>query len=139
MIVLDASLALSWFFEDERSAGALALLHRVAAGGASVPGLWRLEVANGLQVAGRRGRLTISARNEAIAALRDLPISVDPETDLRAWDAILGLADRFGLTAYDAAYLELSLRLGLPLATRDQALTRACRSAGVDVADGSET
>ncbi|MGQ0445076.1 MAG: type II toxin-antitoxin system VapC family toxin [Beijerinckiaceae bacterium] len=124
-IVLDASLTLSWYFEDERTPAADAVLDEVVAGGAVVPGLWQLEVANGFQMAMRRKRIDADFRDRAIQHLGALPITVDPETDTHAWTATLALADRFGLTVYDAAYLELARRRGVPLATVDEALRGA--------------
>ncbi len=131
MIVLDASLTLSWYFEDERTPAIDAVLNEVVAGGALVPGLWRLEVANGFQMAMRRKRIDADFRDRALQHLRALPITVDPETDTYAWTATLGLADRFGLTLYDAAYLELARRCGVPLASLDKDLRSAGRALGV--------
>lgn len=124
-LVLDSSLALAWCFEDERTEVATSLLYRVADAGALVPALWRLEVANGLQSAIRRGRIDVAYRDAVLADLGDLAIVIDPETDRKAWSDILALADRFRLTVYDAAYLELADRHQLPLATLDQALRAA--------------
>jgi len=80
--VIDASVTLSWFFEDERSAERDALLDQVAEAGATVPGLWRLEVANALLVAFRRGRLSAAFRDRAILRLGRLPITVDTDTNV---------------------------------------------------------
>ena len=130
-LVLDPSLALSWYFEDERTSAANALLDQVADQGAIVPGLWRLEIANGLRTAIRRKRIDTAFRDRAIAQLACLPITVDPDTDRYAWTTILQLADRFGLTPYDAAYLELAQRRTLPLATLDGPLRAAAPALGV--------
>lgn len=113
-LVLDASLALSWYFEDERTPAADALLDQVANAGAVVPALWRLEVANGFQTAVRRRRVDLAFRDKALAELALMPIAVDPDTDKYAWTSSLHLADRFQITLYDAAYLELAQRRGLP-------------------------
>jgi predicted nucleic acid-binding protein len=121
-LVLDASLTMTWYFDDETTPAADAVLDRVAANGAIVPGLWRLEVANAFQTALRRKRLQPSYRDEALAQLAQLPITADAETDRYAWTTTLRLAERFGLTVYDAAYLELAQRLALPLATLDKDL-----------------
>lgn len=99
--------------------------------GAVVPSLWRLEVANGLLAAVRRGRLTAARRDALLAALLDMDIAIDTETDLHAWSGTVRLAEAHGLTAYDAAYLELAQRRRLPLATLDAALAQAAREAGV--------
>jgi predicted nucleic acid-binding protein len=130
-LVLDASLSLSWYFEDERTAGGDRVLDRVAGDGALVPSLWRLEVANGFQMAIRRKRIDAAFRDRAIGHLLSLPIEIDPDTDAYAWTSTLRLADRFGLTLYDAAYLELAQRRGAPLASLDKKLRDAGRSLGV--------
>ena len=132
-LVLDPSLALSWYFEDERTPAADALLDRVADQGATVPGLWRLEIVNGLRTAIRRKRIDMVFRDRAIAQLARLPITVDPDTDHYAWTTTLQLADRFGLTPYDAAYLELAQRRTLPLATLDESLRAAAPAVGVQL------
>ena len=86
-----------------------------------------------MQSAVRKERITKQQRDDSIADLASLPISADDETMSRAWSTTVGLADRYGLTTYDAAYLELALRRRLPLATLDQQLANAARSAGVAV------
>ncbi len=136
-LVLDASLALSWYFEDERTPPVDALLDRVADEGAIVPAHWRLEVANGLQAAIRRKRIDLSFRDRAIAQLDRLSIIVDHETDRYAWSNTLRLADRFALTLYDAAYLELAQRQIAELATLDSALCAAAAAIGVGLLNGS--
>ena len=130
-LVLDAWFALSWYFEDERTPVADALLDRVADQGATVPGLWRLEIANGLRTAIRRNHIDEGFRDRAIAQLARLPINVDPDTDRYAWTTTLQLADLFALTPYDAAYIELAQRLVLPLATLDEPLRAAATALGV--------
>ncbi len=130
-LVVDASLTLSWYFEDERTPAADALLDQVTNTGAVVPSLWRLETANGLQVAIRRKRIDVAFRDRALTHLTRLPITVDAETDAHAWTTTLQLADRFQLTLYDAAYLELAQRRALPLATLDSALRPAADALGL--------
>jgi predicted nucleic acid-binding protein len=130
-LVLDASAAAAWCFEDEASAATDALLDRVKLNGAVVPALWHLELGNVLVVAERRGRTIQGGIAARFALLAQLPIAVDPETTGRAWREIVNLARSEGLTAYDAAYLELAIRRGLPLATRDAALLGAARRTGV--------
>lgn len=132
-LVIDSSITLAWFFEDERSPRADAILHEVASEGAVVPSSWRLEIANALQSAVRRKRISAVYRDASLADLRSFPIVVDTETDRHAWDATLKLAERCQLTLYDAAYLELSKRLHLPLASLDRHLRAACRSIRVSV------
>lgn len=131
--VIDASVALSWILADEHSAVSDALFIQVAKQGAVVPGLWRLEIANALQVSIKRQRITPAYRDATIQKLILLPIEVDPETDAHAWTTTVLLADIHHVTAYDACYLELALRRNLPLATRDDALAAAAGKAGVSL------
>jgi predicted nucleic acid-binding protein len=128
--VIDASVALSWIYTDEHSAASDALLARVAHHGAVVPALWRLEIANALQVGIKRKRIDAGYRDAAIRKLILLPIEIDPDTNDYAWTATLQLADKHQITIYDASYLELAIRRGLPLATRDEDLAAAVAHAG---------
>ena len=129
--ILDCSAAVSWIFHDEGDAASDALLDRVAEGGATVPALWPFEIANVLLVAERRKRFTAADRAQALAFLDGLPIRVDPQSLERAWVETINLAQAHRLTAYDASYLELALRHGLPLASRDNALRSAALACGV--------
>jgi predicted nucleic acid-binding protein len=129
--VVDNSVALSWCFEDEHSAPIMALLDRVSESGAVAPQLWPIEAFDGLLAAERRGRIDAARRHRLAAFLSDLPIVIDDETASRMWRTTAQLAERHRLTAYDATYLELAMRLGLPLATRDRDLAAAARSMGV--------
>lgn len=132
-LVIDSSITLAWFFEDERTDHSDAVMRHVASGGAVVPSLWRLEIANALQSAVQRKRIDVAYRDASIANLRLFPIAIDAETDRHAWGTTLSLADRCQLTLYDAVYLELAHRLRLPLATLDEQLRAACRHMGVKV------
>lgn len=134
-IVLDCSVAVSWCFADEASAAGDALLRRLAADGAVVPGLWFLELANVLLGGVRRGRISHAELRAFLGQLERLPVAEDAETGGRAFGETLALAAAQDLTAYDAAYLELAMRRGLPLATRDTALVRAARATGVELLD----
>jgi predicted nucleic acid-binding protein len=133
MIVLDASIVLASFFEDERTSAVVAVMNKVGSSSAFVPSLWPLEVANGLRIAIRRERISPSFRDAALVQLAKLSIKIDPETNTHAWHATLQLADRRDLTPYDAAYLELAQRRRLPLATLDRDLANAAESEGVAV------
>ncbi len=124
-LVLDSSVALTWCFEDEHTPATLALLDQIAETGAMAPALWPLEILNGLAMAERRGRLDTAHRRQLAGFLRDLPVDLDPETASQAWTATALLAERYRLSLYDAAYLELAQRLDLPLATLDQELRAA--------------
>lgn len=132
--VLDASTALAWVFEDERTDASEALLDRMVVEGATVPGIWRLEVANALRSAIRRQRITADYRDAALAQLAALAITTDAETDAHAWGATTALSTRADITLYDAAYLELAFRKGMALATADAALRAAATSLGVELA-----
>ena len=135
--VLDASAALALALGDGDEALASALSARLEEGGAAaVPQHWALEVNNGLLVATRRGRLPVMAGHRAQQLLLELPIEIDPETAERCWGATFELALKFGLTVYDAAYLELAQRRGATLATADRALAAASRQAGVPLLTG---
>ena len=129
-LVLDASTALSWVMPDEATARLDGVQCAVADQGALVPSLWSLEIANALLVASRRGRIDAAFRDAALADLATLPIEIDGETHTCAWNDTLALADAHGLSIYDAAYLELSLRAGLPLATLDSQLAAAAKHLG---------
>jgi predicted nucleic acid-binding protein len=133
--VLDASTTLAWYFEDEASPAADGALASVATDGALVPPLWRLEVANGFQSAIRRKRIDARYRDESLADLRELPIEVDGEGDVHVWTSTLALADRFGISVYDACYLELGQRRGLPLVTLDSRLRSASAALGLKATD----
>jgi predicted nucleic acid-binding protein len=130
-LVLDSSATLAWIYADETSEAVHRVFEIVAEEGALVPALWRLEVANSLTVAIRRGRIDVEFRNAALADLALLDVKTDPLTDAYGWTATIDLADRFGLTVYDAAYLELANRRSLPLATLDGELCAAGRALGV--------
>ena len=130
-LVLDSSVTLAWLYSDELTQPTQQVLDRVTTSGAWVSSLWRLEVANSLQTGVRRGRISADFRDAALTDLALLNIVPDPDTDIFAWSTTLRLADRCGLTLYDAAYLELAQRLDLPLATLDQELRAAADSLGV--------
>ncbi len=126
--VLDASVTLAWYFEDERTKATEALFDLVAETGAVVPALWRIEVANVFQSAVRHKRITPQARDGWLAQLATLPIAIDGDTDRYVWTTTVRLADRFSLTIYDATYLEVAQRSSLPLATLDKELRRAAQA-----------
>ena len=128
--VIDSSITLNWLLYDEHTPESDELFDSVTDQGAIVPTLWRLEIANALQVAVRRKQIDAAYRDRCIQKLQRLPIEVDPETDKQAWSATLQLSERHNITVYDAAYLELALRCGIPLATRDQRLARVASEAG---------
>ena len=120
--ILDGSVAIAWFMPDEPEND---LLHRTAMEGAWAPMIWAVEVGNALSLAVRRKRIDLAARNRALDRLGLLPIRIDRSTLVHAWKSTLDLADEFELTLYDACYLELAQRRGLPLASLDKDLRKA--------------
>lgn len=124
---------MSWCFEDETTEYAESVLGSLRDVSAAVPALWPLEVANVLLVGERRGRISHSKAASFVRVLRELPISVDAEPVTA--EPVLHLGREYGLTAYDAAYLELAVRTGLPLATLDVRLSEAARRAGVPLVE----
>lgn len=129
--VIDASVALAWVLPGEQVAAVEHVIDLMIVQGAIAPSLWRLEIGNVLGMSVRRRRLNSGQRDQMISALRAWPITIDDETDRYAWSVTLGLADRYGLTVYDAAYLELADRKGTALATLDNELISAATAAGV--------
>jgi predicted nucleic acid-binding protein len=127
-LVLDSSVTLAWVYAEETNKAIREVFDLVSTHGGFVPSLWRLEVANVLESGVRRGRRDAAFRDDTLADLALLPITVDPETDRQAWGATLQLAVRHRLTLYDAAYLELAQRRRLPLATLDRELRQAAKA-----------
>jgi predicted nucleic acid-binding protein len=132
-LVLDSSVALAWVYADETTDAILRLFDSVRINGAWVPGLWRWEIANVLHLNVKRGRHGGDFRDGALSTLALLPIKVDAEADRQAWSAALRLAERHGLTVYDASYLEIASRRKIPLATLDRQLRSAAVSEGVQL------
>ena len=130
-MVIDASVTAAWFLVDEITPEHQRLLERVEMEEASVPAHWHLEVASCLINAARRGRIAEASVPMALVELSTLPVHVDALTGHYAWERTTQLALKHRLTPYDAAYLELASRMGLPLATLDVALARAARLEGV--------
>jgi predicted nucleic acid-binding protein len=128
---VDASVASAWCFEDEASPGTDAVLDEVVRLGARVPALWLFEMANVLTLAERRGRVDNEQVGRFVDALLALPIQVDRAEPAFLVPALARISRDERLTSYDAAYLELAIRSGLPLATRDGALQAAAERAGV--------
>jgi predicted nucleic acid-binding protein len=131
-MVLDGSMTLGFLLEDERFSGALEVLEVIEAGAPTyVPCLWWHETANALLMSERRKRSTQAGTVSSLQAIQDLPISVDEEpVPHAAYNAVL-LARQYGLTVYDATYLELAIRKGCALATADKRLAKAAVEAGV--------
>ena len=128
--VLDASVALVWFLDDEQAPQADNVRARLIRERAYVPQLWHLEVRNGLIIAERRGRLSATRINECLEAIKRLPIQTDSEAVL---DTVVSLARMHNLSVYDAVYLELAKRRDAALASLDGALLRAASEEGVEL------
>jgi predicted nucleic acid-binding protein len=131
--VLDGSVTLAWLFHDEKDAYADAIVGKLPALEMLVPRLWHLEVANVLLVGERRGRCAQADSITWLAFLGSLPVIVDAATEARAWSDTITLGRQHGLTAYDAAYLELAMRESVPLATLDAKLKAAATVVGVAI------
>jgi predicted nucleic acid-binding protein len=129
-LVIDASLILAWSLPDEDHPLARKALRHISIHGAVVPALWLYEVRNGFIVAERRGRLSAQESAGLLADLQELDIALDARPEGRA---LMAFARAHRLTVYDAAYLELALRLGASLATLDAALCRASTTEGASL------
>ena len=130
-VVVDASIALAWCFPDEGSDDADRALAAIKGQTVLVPAVWALEIANALLVGERRKRLKHPEVLRFLALLEHLPISQDHQTASDSVTNVLPLAREHGLSAYDAAYLELAIRYNCPLATLDSGLRKAAERAGI--------
>ena len=124
---------MSWVFPDEASEATDRLRESLIEGRAFVPALWPVEVGNVLLTATRRGRISGDEWPRIRASLEVLPIEIDPVSTSRTWGAVLELAREHRLSGYDATYLELAMRMQLPLATLDRSLGTAGRAEGLNV------
>ncbi|MBI5816422.1 MAG: type II toxin-antitoxin system VapC family toxin [Nitrospinae bacterium] len=122
---------MSWCFDDEEDSYADAVLESLENAEALVPAIWPLELGNVLLVGERKKRLDAASVARFLALLGGLPITVEQETPERTLNEIFSLARETGLSTYDASYLDLAMRLGLPLATQDAALMKAAKKSGV--------
>ena len=133
-LVIDGSTALGFLLADEQAEASLqtldALENRISA---FVPAHWCVEVANGLIMTERRKRASQADITEALNLVAALPVITDEETARRSGSDTIALARQYGLTIYDAAYLELAMRRGASLATTDRDLTKAAKAAGVSL------
>ena len=130
--VLDCSVTMAWFFEDEATPATDALLDRISQGGQAVVAQhWPLEVGNTLLMGERRKRSTLADIAHFLGILGALAVETDKETGANATSVTLALARSHGLTLYDGAYLELAMRRKLPLATLDKELRAAAKKVGV--------
>ena len=132
-IVIDASVALAWCFPDEASEYADGVLVALDGRTAMVPAIWPVEVANALLVGERRKRIRQPEVRRFVELLKSLNILEDGQPFADTVSNILPLAREHDLSAYDAAYLDVAVRHGAPLATLDKALQKAGRAAGVKI------
>ena len=123
--VIDNSVVMAWCFEDETSRYADTVLDKLEVSTAIVPSIWPLEVGNVLLVAERKKRLSEADSARFIALLTELPITIEQEPPGRMLKEILALAREYQLSSYDASYLDLAMRKGLPIATLDNGLVAA--------------
>jgi predicted nucleic acid-binding protein len=130
-LVVDSSALCALCFEDERSEHSTALLDALEGGEIWAPALVLWEVGNVLLMAERRRRISQAERVQALRLMNDLGLNLDPPSSVVVWNAVVALAEQTGLTSYDAAYLELALRLETPLASRDQQLIEQAQRLGV--------
>jgi predicted nucleic acid-binding protein len=131
--VVDNSVVMSWCFQDEGNSHAEAVLESLEAGRAFVPAIWPLEVGNVLLVAERKNRLSHAAAVRFLDLLGGLPISVEQESPDRMLKEILSLAREHELSTYDASYLDLAMRLDLPISTLDASLVKAAAKCEVPI------
>lgn len=131
--VLDCSVAISWIFKDEDNTKARKLRELLLKKDALVPSLWAIEVSNVLWMSEKKKRITAFQSSTYKKILDTMPIRVDSNTSNLAMGRTLELAREYDITVYDACYLELSLRFGIPLATFDKQLKSAAEIAGIPV------
>lgn len=125
--VIDTSVVMAWCFEDEGGAYPDKVLESFAEGEAIVPGIWPLEVGNILLVAERKKRITKASAIRFLELVNALPITVEQEATGRILGEILALAREQGISTYDASYLDLAMRLGLPISTLDSPVIKAAK------------
>lgn len=129
--ILDASIALAWCFEDEATPQTTLLLEELEFKTALVPSIWPLEISNILLSAQRKKRISFADMMQLLEMIASLNIQLETETIEKHFHETLSLAYNENLTTYDASYLELAIRLGLPVATKDKQLRQACINLGV--------
>lgn len=129
--VLDASVTLAWLYDEEADERSEAALDRVAENGALVPPVWVYEIANGVWVGEHRGRISWAQGQRFLGLLEELPIEIPAVGLGRVWHDVLAVSRTYDLAAYDAAYIELASREGVPLLSKDQQQCAAAKQAGV--------
>ncbi len=133
--VVDNSIVMTWCFRDEANSYADAVLNSLTESIAVVPAIWPLEVVNVLLVAERRKRLHESDSVRFISLLSQLPVVVERTWPERMMKDLLALGRENSLSSYDAAYLELAMRQGFPIATLDRKLLVAAKRVDIPILD----
>ncbi len=131
--VIDNSVVMTWCFKDETSKYTDAILDTLEFSTAFVPSIWPLEVGNVLLVAERKKRLSEADSTRFITLLAELPILIEQEPPERMMRDILALAREHQISTYDASYLDLAMRKGLPIATLDKGLKKAAKRSQVSI------
>ena len=132
--IVDASVGFAWVYPSQASTETDKLLQQIEAGATVVvPSLWFLAVANSLLIAQRRKLLTAAERKKALEELSVLTFTLDDEASRAAFHKTSELAEKHGLSVYDAVYLEMALRRRLPLGSRDEPLRKAAKRHGLRV------
>lgn len=131
--VVDNSVVMTWCFSDETNKYSDAVLDSLNTSTAFVPSIWPLEIGNVLLVAERRKRLSEADSTRFIALIAELPIVIEQEEPERMIKDILALARKHKISTYDASYLDLAMRKGLPIASLDKDLRKAARRSRVAI------
>lgn len=129
--VVDNSIVMTWFFQDQANPYADSILDRLTEATAFVPSIWPLEVVNVLLSAERKKYIGQADSIRFISLLLQLPIVVDYESPQKLMQDLIGLGRAHRLSSYDASYLDLAMRKGLPLATLDIDLQTAAKKVNV--------
>ena len=131
--VIDNSVVMAWCFEDEANSYADTIQDMLIENKAFVPAIWPLEVTNVLLVAERKKRISKAGSGHFTALLSQLPIEVEPSDTDTIFHETISLARQYMLSSYDASYIELAIRKGLPIATQDKAIIRAAKKIQIEI------
>jgi predicted nucleic acid-binding protein len=131
--VIDNSVVMAWCFEDGANSNADTIQDMLIENKAFVPAIWPLEVTNVLLVAERKKRISKAGSGHFIALLSQLPIEVEPSDTDTIFHETISLARQYMLSSYDASYIELAIRKGLPIATQDKAIIRAAKKIQIEI------
>lgn len=131
--ILDCSTTMAWCFADETNEQADTILNLLKDTKAFVPNIWSLEVINVLRVGERKKRISIDQSNNFISLINTLPIEIDMGVNELPNRKILEISRKYLLSAYDASYLELAIRKGIPFSSFDKILCAAAKKAGIDL------